>query len=376
MEALRIAGTNAANARADADAAETYAASLGAQLQALRDVVDETKRASQVLYKEHEQVSKSARVVEAKLVQRETEFARSQTKQRQLMEERGEWKAAAQKLEGDRKLLENKMQQQEEELRQRIKEAEEWAILEQARKDRSAMVEKELREARGMLAGAAATAAETEATTVALNETIQGLQAENKTLHERIRELQDSARSEQERLNEALSKVEKEAQSLRIKSAAHEEDMQRLRVDKSASDKQVTQHKTRIATLERRLKEATSIVPPSPDDSESPVEAPSTRRGATFSIPPLQAATPGASKTRGAAASKVTPAFPKKSNKCSICSQPASGFMKSCQCGKPTCDKRAHSNCVAASSKTGPSVSHPGTPATRVPLVLCDNART
>jgi hypothetical protein len=44
---LRIASTNAANARTDADTAEAYAASLASQLESLRHIVQETKRATE-----------------------------------------------------------------------------------------------------------------------------------------------------------------------------------------------------------------------------------------------------------------------------------------------------------------------------------------
>ena len=44
--------------------------------------------------------------------------------------------------------------------------------------------------------------------------------------------------------------------------------------------------------------------------------------------------------------------------------------MKSCQCGKAACVKRAHISCVHR-VLPAPSVSHPGTPAPRLPVVLC-----
>ena len=58
---------------------------------------------------------------------------------------------------------------------------------------------------------------------------------------------------------------------------------------------------------------------------------------------------------------------------CSICFKAAFGLMKSCQCGRADCDKRAHLTC-ANRINPGPSVSHPGTPAARLPIVLCSGA--
>lgn len=381
VEALRIAGTNAANARADADAAEACAASMATQLQALRDVVDETKRASQILYKEHEQVSAGARSIEAKLLQKETELARAHKEQRQWMEEKEGRKKRADKLQDENKSLENEMNRLAEELHEMKHQADEYAAVEQARKDRSAMVEKELREARNMLMEATSTAAETETTAAALNDAIQGLETENKSLHETIEKLQEKARAENERLNDALSKAEKEAQSLRVKAASHEEDIQRIRMDKSASEKEVAKLKSKVSSLERRLKDATSYAPTLSSEEDSQQQSQhigdtaSRARGAgvAFSIPPLPTTTPGNNKNKENHRShRVTPA--PKSSTCSICTQPASGFMKSCQCGSPSCNMRAHATCIAKSSTAGPSVSHPGTPAMRPPVILCGSS--
>ncbi len=59
-----------------------------------------------------------------------------------------------------------------------------------------------------------------------------------------------------------------------------------------------------------------------------------------------------------------------RKNSCSICFKAAYGIMKSCQCGNPSCDLRAHATCIA-SKKSLSSVSHPGTPAPILPVVLC-----
>lgn len=388
VEALRIAGTNAANARADADAAEACAASMATQLQALKDVVDETKRASQILYKEHEDVSAGARSMEAKLLQRETELARAQKEQRTWMEEKEKLKSFTNKLQEEKKTLEQKVQSLTEELHEMKYQADEYAAVEQARKDRAAMVEKELREARTMLTEATSTAAETESTVAVLNETIQGLEEENKTLHETIESVQAKAREENERLNDSLTKVEKEAQSLRVKAASHEEEIHRIRMDKSASEKEVAKLKTKVTSLDRRLKDATSYASTLASDDaggSQPGEAPNTTStsragrsggGVAFAIPPLNATnTPAMSKAKENRSNRVTPATT-KATKCCICKQNASGFVKSCQCGKPSCQLRAHSTCISNSNMAPPSVSHPGTPALRPPVLLCGRIET
>jgi hypothetical protein len=55
---------------------------------------------------------------------------------------------------------------------------------------------------------------------------------------------------------------------------------------------------------------------------------------------------------------------------CSICSKNAYGVMKTCQCGDPACDKRAHANCLPKHTSVS-SVSHPGSTIPQLPTILC-----
>ena len=60
--------------------------------------------------------------------------------------------------------------------------------------------------------------------------------------------------------------------------------------------------------------------------------------------------------------------------KCCLCFKDTAGVMKSCQCGKNSCDKRAHATCLAKYKVGNISscVSHPGTPLPPMPLILCN----
>jgi hypothetical protein len=90
--------------------------------------------------------------------------------------------------------------------------------------------------------------------------------------------------------------------------------------------------------------------------------------GLGFSLPPLSGSSRLSLGGGGQENSNSNVVMPAKS--CSICFKAAFGLMKSCQCGQSGCDKRAHITC-ASRINPGPSVSHPGTPAPRLPLVLC-----
>jgi len=54
-EALQIAGSKAANARAEADASNARAESLSGQLNDLQSVIEETKRGMEVVRSEHDE---------------------------------------------------------------------------------------------------------------------------------------------------------------------------------------------------------------------------------------------------------------------------------------------------------------------------------
>lgn len=61
----------------------------------------------------------------------------------------------------------------------------------------------------------------------------------------------------------------------------------------------------------------------------------------------------------------------RSSNKiCAICSKNAYGVMKACQCGDPTCEKRAHANCLPKNTPIS-SVSHPGSTIPLPPTIFC-----
>ncbi|KAL3793111.1 hypothetical protein HJC23_005613 [Cyclotella cryptica] len=64
----------------------------------------------------------------------------------------------------------------------------------------------------------------------------------------------------------------------------------------------------------------------------------------------------------------------KQQQKCFLCFKDAAGVMKSCQCGKKSCNTQAHARCLVK-YKVGnisSSVSHPGTPLPSMPLILCN----
>lgn len=384
VDALRIAGTNAAKARADADAAEATAATLAQTLQSLQTVITETKRASQLLHHEQQQVTATAANVEAKLLQKEGDLVRAHKELQTLRQSNSLFERSHGKWKFERELLERQVKQCEQELGELRREKLEQAAMEQARKDRADKVEHEWRRAQSMLIEATSGQAAAEHTQAILEETIASLQKANQDLHATLKEQQAAARGDNQRLSEALGKAEKEAQRLRIAAEATEEDMQRLKLDKTAADKQIQQLKNRLATLERSLKEsvatASALTGGGGGTSNSTV-SPETTSPANTSTAQLSIHLPPLATGKKAPSAMMimmsTTSVTDKENKgvengdlCCICFKQSLGIMKTCQCGDKVCRKKAHANCVKLSAP-GPSVSHPCTPAPKLPVVLC-----
>jgi hypothetical protein len=178
-------------------------------------------------------------------------------------------------------------------------------------------------------------------------------------LHERMQEQQLKARTSQEKLHQDLQKAQQEAQTLRLEASASQDQIQKLTMDKTADEKRVAQLQTRITNLERRLKDSTTANASSWTTSHATATA----------TPDPDATTPPCIPPLGKENDSMSPA---RSSKCAICFKSAVGIMKKCQCGK-SCGCRAHATCVNK-IQAGPSVSHPGTPAPRLPVVLCGNS--
>ena len=421
-EVLRIAGQNAANARADADAANARASSLASQLTALKTVMEETKRSCEIIRTEHDEISSAARSVEGRLVQTESDFMRMERDKNKSEEAMTKMREQMDKLEKVRKLLEEDLEEKENELTKTKKMLLERDDIEQARVDRTHRIENELRNSRAMLVEATSAAAQSESTSAVLNETIRKLQEENKTIHVTIEENLERAAKERKRLEESLSQSESLSQKLRIKATADEEEIQKLRLDLSISEKESGQLRYRINNLERRLEEATtstmnsssdggsgrllssaesmdvkinhSLFPNTPGKTQYNLKndrtnhdsvKPSISSRAGYIIPPIRLGTPkfggntnSIKKTPGAKRNSVGDGISSSSatsNKCCICFKGNFGIMKSCQCGNPTCVKRAHVSCLPGSVAhlSARSVSQDGTVAPIPPTILCAN---
>lgn len=310
---------------------------LATQLEALKEVVEQTKQAAQVLHEEQQEITEQARCGQAKLLQVEADLALSNKEKKELVAKVEEWETKAKELHQESTTLKRQLADETEKSRKLTKTLEERDVLEEARKKRSEQVEKELQEAQALLLSASTAAADSDALS-SLNETVMKLQEANKKLYEQLEEHQESARADKDRLRESLLLAEQEAQHLRVEACLQ-------------SDKDIGRQNANSSPMTNTPSSAASNL----DTSfaiKTTVDAMSTPQssvGGDHEVP--------------------------QSTKCSICFKDIVGDtnMKPCQCGMPDCDKRAHLSCVNQ-IHPGPSVSHPGTPAAKLPVVLCSGA--
>jgi hypothetical protein len=362
----------------------------------LQTVVSETKLACQTLADEQQQVDQRAASIEHQYLTQKQELMRVTKEVQQLRQSnalldhaRDQWKHERKNLEQQVKLLQGTIST----LR---RTASDQAAVEQLRQDRAGQDQADLHEAQQLLAQAMDQQEMSIRVQATLQETVQTLEVANADLHEKLVEHQTSARTDAERMSTALSKAERETQKLRLDKEAMVEQLKRTKQDKDAGTKQIQELKMRVVAAERLANSSNNnnnnnngghhptgllLTTPkasadgtfsSPSEETTTTENPSTYTGnkIVFRLPPL----PGSAKDKrssfstSSSSAMINPTDVTTGKSCCICYKDAFGIMKSCPCGN--CQERAHMSCVKQVTAP-PSVSHPGTPASPVPVVLC-----
>ena len=236
LEALQIAGSNAANARAEADASNARAESLSGQLNDLQSAIEETKRGMEVVRSEHDEVSRAARSVEGRLIRVEGELTRATRAKNDAVEARDILKSRAEKAEKLARELQNTVDDSHDEIRLLKKDLLELEELEKVRSDRTQRIESEFQEARAGLIEATSAAAEAESTVTSLRSVVEELRRENETLHEQLDANRDRNSKDRSKHNEALTQAEREAQKWKLKCEEADEESRKLINDKASGE--------------------------------------------------------------------------------------------------------------------------------------------
>jgi len=389
-EALRIAANNAANARADADAAQHKAAGLLDQLSQLKRAVEECKAACNAVKEEHEGISSATRGLEGQLMQVHAELRKTQKvcdkKSSDLLKIQQENQSNLESKEE----LQSKLDMHQKELTRWKRMDAQRILIEGQRISKLKCLESDLSKTKHLVLQASNSAAEQEATAASLNETLAELKAENLRLHAQLQQSTTKNKTDRERWSDELGKAEMEGQKLRMQSENYVEEIGRFKLDARSTEKQVQQLKGRIASLERRLTEAQKQKPKQQSvvvgtvtstltsSSSTVVESSSSSVGATV-VPPLRSSISTSSSTKKhrhkpklfAATRESDPLSSSCSSisnnvnvnvnvneqNCVLCGQTPFGLMKSCQCvvkggaeNKEKCKLRAHVSCITRSS--------------------------
>ena len=207
---------------------------------------------------EHDEISRAARSVEAKLIRAESEFLRADRDRNSAEGERDVFRSRAENSTDLARVRKEEAEDRGDQMRRLTKDLVEKEDVNQARIERTHRIESELRDARGTLLEATSAAAEAESTVTSLRGVIDELRKENEDLYVQITGTRDAASKDRAKIEETLVAAESKVQKLRMQCETDEEELRKLRLDKSSAEKQFGQMKVRITNLERRLQEATT----------------------------------------------------------------------------------------------------------------------
>jgi hypothetical protein len=345
-------------------------------------VIEETRRGMEVVRREHDEVSRSTRTVEGRLIQVESELGRATRIKNDALKDRDILKARAENAEKIASALQDKVDDYQNEVRLLKKDLDERNEMEQIRTQRTRSIETEVEVARASLLEATSAAVEAEATVASLRNVIVFLESENKTLHSRMNESRDGFAKDRSKLNEALLLAEREAQKWKMKHEEVDEEIRKLTMDKTSAEKQVEQLKSRLEN--RRLNNDTSeqcsrlnttspvlqAVTPHVSNNlgfinsfganDIPVVTEESKKQTYVTELPMRDSSTNAQFS--SSSRQLTYAYQKedhettpqqsvrkrpgdKINICCLCSKEG-GLILKCQCDNINCDKRAHAICI------------------------------
>lgn len=308
--------------------------------------------------------------MEAKYVQAQADLARSSASKQKMQQEHRSMKKQLEQMQ--RRLLDisQALECEKDEKQAWKREAQELGATDKVLQDRVERLEAELQQSKTLLMEATSAASESQEARQKVQSTLVRMEEANKQLSEKLQESQKQLQRQDEFHSNCLAQAQKDHQVTQHKWSHDRDLVQSLKIEKQAADKKVSQVQGKLAQAERRLLDSTNLTSSitllheeksSCHDSQSN-SASAGQDG--FSIPSL------------ASTKENTSSPPSKTvSKCSICNKEGSGVMRKCQCGDKNCAIRAHSVCVQriTMQNTSTSVSHPGTPAPKLPVILCSN---
>jgi hypothetical protein len=232
--------------------------------------------------------------------------------------------------------LQGKMDEMREALRQ-IRD------VERVRMERTKLIETELQGTRNDLLNANSKVAESEAAVTSLRCTVDELQRENQSLRDLTEMMRETPNRWKMELTEGTDGIEVEM-NRRTPGTMPLDNINSLGAEDTANS-DLSDHVSKLPLM--------AILQRTPDSSS---------RQLSFA-PTEGISTPGKENHH-----------PQMKSDCALCYRPhmLNAAIKTCQCGRDDCIKWAHSTCILTRKSVSKSVSHPGTPAPVLPMVLCE----
>lgn len=379
LEALRIAGTQTASAKAENEASEARTKLLSNQLLQMQASIKDTIANCNKVKMEHEDITNMARDLESRLMAADADLVRSRKDCIKLKESEEVIRNQHALMKEQYKNMQEKLNEVQQELLQAKRLASAKDEVEKIRKFQIESVEKQLREANSHLLKVSTAKSESESTSSVLKEAIQEIRKENEKLNKQISDLIENRDKESKKREDALMSSESEAQQLKIKCATGEEELKRSKLDKDETEKYIQQLKGQVANLKKQLVDqqyhhdsnlnsannsiqnqstlfsfkSTPNIPKLTPTFQSPKVVPEndiSRKGLKMNDDYLGTRNNSFLFSNITASANIS-SHNKVDGGCALCSKKPYGLMKSCDCGDISCSKRAHAICLSTKAK-------------------------
>ena len=214
--------------------------------------------------------------------------------------------------------------------------------VERDRKEKTKLIESELQEARDALSTANSKVFESEAAVTSLRCAMDELKRDNQSLRDPAQTKRDTPAQWKIELKEETEGIEIETNRATPQSSQLD-NINALGAEDAAGS-ELSEHVSKLPLM--------AILQRTPDSSSRQLSFASSK---SMSTPRKEN-------------------HPQLQSECSLCCRPrrTNAAIRRCQCGRDDCTKWAHVSCVLNRKSVSNCVSHPGTPAPSLPMILCE----
>jgi hypothetical protein len=214
--------------------------------------------------------------------------------------------------------------------------------VERDRKEKTKLIESELQEARDALSTANSKVVESEAAVTSLRCAMDEMKRNNQSLRDLAQTKHETPAQWKMEIKEGTEGIEIEMNG----ATPHSRQLDNINAlgAEDAADSEFSDHVSKLPLM--------AILQRTPDSSSRQLSFASSK----------SMSTPGNEN------------HPQLQSECSLCCRPhrPNAAVRRCQCGRDDCTKWAHATCLLNRKSISSCVSHPGTPAPPLPMILCE----